>query len=432
MIGCPPRRWIRSPNGVYQVHIALGESLGELVGFKGAKRGRHAQAILTGPDGERHVFSLLNPVAPVDAALFNDGTLLALDNWHNMGYGAVLAAYSKSGAVLWSKRLEEALPADVLARVPISVSSRWWRRQPFEWTAEADEAGDAWILITLWNEDRLRVRLKDGRARYVQVRDLGDQPERLLQRGRDLAERNDLKGAAEALRRAISLNPGLIDAYRGLSSIHQRLDDHQAAVDVLSQGVQVNPAQNVKPSAGGYQDNVRLGLVLNLARAYREAGRPRDAELTYQECLRLDPGFWLAGQGLAGLWLVGAGDEEADRLLTDFFEVLRGDPEHWMAAANLTRAAREIGDVYRNHRRDDRARGFYERAFRRGGELDPFLARDLAEVLERLGEAEEALSVFLQLRDWLAGWSGYQHDLQQVEGEIRRLAANQPQKSLPR
>lgn len=156
---------LRSPNGVYQVHIALGESLGELVGFKGAKKGRHAQAILTGPNGERHVFSLLNPVAPVDAVLFNDGTLLALDNWHNMGYGAVLAAYSKGGALLWSKELEELLPVDVLEKVPISTSSRWWRKQPFERISEEDEAGDVWVLITLWNEDRLWVWLKNGAIR---------------------------------------------------------------------------------------------------------------------------------------------------------------------------------------------------------------------------------------------------------------------------
>jgi len=154
--------------------------VGELVGFRGAKKGKHAQATLTGLDGERRAFALLNPVAPVDAVLFNDGTLLALDNWHNMGYGAALAAYSKSGTVLWSAELEKLLPAEVIERIPTSASSRWWRRQPFEWTAEEDETGAAWILITLWNEDRLRVRLRDGAVRYVEVRNVGENPERLL------------------------------------------------------------------------------------------------------------------------------------------------------------------------------------------------------------------------------------------------------------
>jgi hypothetical protein len=168
-----------SPNGIYQIHIALGESMGELVGFKGAKKGRHAQATLTGPAGERHAFSLLNPVAPLEAVLFDDGTLLTFDNWHNMGYGAVLAAYSRSGAVLWSRELEEVLQADVLEKVPVSVSSRWWRRQPLEWTSE-DEAGDRWVSIALWNEGRLRVRLKDGAVRYVQVRSMVEDPNLLV------------------------------------------------------------------------------------------------------------------------------------------------------------------------------------------------------------------------------------------------------------
>jgi hypothetical protein len=165
---------LRSPDGLLQVHIAP------------AKEECCSQATLTGPEGEKRVFQLLNPVAPVDAVLFDDGTLLTLDNWHNIGYGAALAVYSRSGVLLWSAELEKLLPAEVAGRVPQSVSSRWWRKHPFEWTSEEDETGLRWFQITLWNEDRLRVRLADGAARYVPVADPGDAPERLLRRGEDL------------------------------------------------------------------------------------------------------------------------------------------------------------------------------------------------------------------------------------------------------
>jgi hypothetical protein len=118
----------QSPNGRWAVRIDLGSSLGDTVGFHGAKKGDYAKATLTGPEGERRTFTLLNPISPVHAVLLDDGTLLAFDNWHNMGHGTVLAGYSAQGVVKWSHPLEELLPEKVLERVPMSVSSRLLRR----------------------------------------------------------------------------------------------------------------------------------------------------------------------------------------------------------------------------------------------------------------------------------------------------------------
>jgi len=258
---------LRSSNGLFQVHIALGESWGELVGFEGAKKGNYAQATLTGPQGEKHGFKLLNPVSPVDAILFDDGTLLALDNWHNIGYGAALAVYSRSGALLWSAELEKVLSAEIVQRVPTSASSRWWRKHPFEWISEEDEAGQQWVQITLWNEDRLRIRIADGAARWVPVADVGDDPERLLRRGEDLYRQEDHDGAAAVLRRAIGLEPHLLNGYRTLAWVLRDKEDFTGAVEVLLAGIRANPAEPVESSRGIFQGNPRLWLQLDLARA---------------------------------------------------------------------------------------------------------------------------------------------------------------------
>ena len=40
----------------------------------------------------------MNPVAPIDAFLTDRGYLATLDNWHNMGYGKVVAFYDPTGS----------------------------------------------------------------------------------------------------------------------------------------------------------------------------------------------------------------------------------------------------------------------------------------------------------------------------------------------
>ncbi|HEX6862305.1 MAG TPA: tetratricopeptide repeat protein [Thermoanaerobaculia bacterium] len=386
---------LRSPDGRLQVHIAP------------AKEGSYSQATLTGPEGEKRVFKLLNPVAPVDAILFDDGTLLALDNWHSMGYGAVLSVYSRSGALLWSAELEKLFPADIVARIPTSVSSRWWRRNPFEWTSEEDEAGQRWVRITLWNEDRLRVRLADGAVRYMPVADLGDDPERLLRRGEDLYRQGDHAGAAAVLRRAIGLDPHLLHGYRLLAWVLRDQEDFTGMVEVLLAGIRANPPEPLESSRGRFQGDPRLWLPLELARAYAKAGRPAEAEAAYQECLRLDPGYWDAARELARLWLEQGRDAEADRLLGPF-----------------AHAAPEVGDVYREGGRLAMARRYYEAGYREGS-FDLHLALHLAEVLEKLGDTAAALSVLQKTREWLAGLAHHDFYRKKVEEDIRRLSGTE-------
>ena len=73
---------------------------------------------------------LKNPIAPVKTIVTNGGHLIAFDNWHNAGYGEVVAVYDPTGRLVKSHRLEDMYDEEGLQRVPTSVSSRWWRCNP--------------------------------------------------------------------------------------------------------------------------------------------------------------------------------------------------------------------------------------------------------------------------------------------------------------
>src|SRR5262249_23795629 len=84
-------REVFSQNRDWFVRITPGESLGETVGFAGAKVGRHARAEFFRVQADRGYrfaleIELLNPIAPVDFWVSNAGDLVTLDNWHNVGY----------------------------------------------------------------------------------------------------------------------------------------------------------------------------------------------------------------------------------------------------------------------------------------------------------------------------------------------------------
>ncbi len=71
---------------------------------------------------------LLNDVAPVLAAVSDDGYLATLDNWHSLGLGDnVLVIYRPNGSVIRSFTLAELLPETYTAGLSRSVSSLHWR-----------------------------------------------------------------------------------------------------------------------------------------------------------------------------------------------------------------------------------------------------------------------------------------------------------------
>jgi hypothetical protein len=124
-----------SADGARFARIVPGSAVGDTVGFAGAAKGPYARAELYARQADRAYrlvadVTLANPVAPVEALISNDGHLIALDNWHNAGYGAVVAIYDPAGRLRGSWRLEDLYDAKRLADIPRSVSSRWWRCAP--------------------------------------------------------------------------------------------------------------------------------------------------------------------------------------------------------------------------------------------------------------------------------------------------------------
>lgn len=125
-------RGVTSPDGRIVVRVLPGDSLGDVVGFAGARKGQPARAVFYRLEGEDRYLryqsaQLLNPIAPVDVAVTNAGELVTLDNWHNAGYGKVVAVYGPDGQVRRSHPLTDLYSAEELRRMQRSVSSILWR-----------------------------------------------------------------------------------------------------------------------------------------------------------------------------------------------------------------------------------------------------------------------------------------------------------------
>src|SRR6266566_7316509 len=94
-----------SHSRAYFVRVLPGGSFGDTVGFSGAAKGPFATAQFYRLEKDRSyrlaaTAPLLNPVAPVEFFVTDRGLLITLDNWHNMGYGKVVAFYSPKGALV--------------------------------------------------------------------------------------------------------------------------------------------------------------------------------------------------------------------------------------------------------------------------------------------------------------------------------------------
>ena len=124
---------VASPTGQVVVRVVPGTNLDATYGFSGAQKGKAATALVyrLNPAGNyvkyREV-SLLNPIAPVFAAVSDSGELVTLDNWHNMGLGeAVVVVYSPEGTVRRSHRLADIYTDAEVQTFERSTSSIWWR-----------------------------------------------------------------------------------------------------------------------------------------------------------------------------------------------------------------------------------------------------------------------------------------------------------------
>jgi hypothetical protein len=125
-----------SKSGLHFVRIVPGEGYGDTVGFKGSKTGNYARGEFYKKQPDRSYklmadVALQNPVAPVDVLISNRGYVLTFDNWHNAGYGKVVAIYRPNGELLRAYELEALYSAKRIEAIRTSESSRWWRCRPF-------------------------------------------------------------------------------------------------------------------------------------------------------------------------------------------------------------------------------------------------------------------------------------------------------------
>jgi hypothetical protein len=119
----------------YFVRVIPGESLGDTYGFIGMKKGRYAAAEFYRRAEDRSYrlvaeATLLNPVAPVEFFVSNEGHLAAVDNWHNVGYGKVLAIYDARGQMIRAYELKDLFRENEIKAFQRSVSSIYWRNGP--------------------------------------------------------------------------------------------------------------------------------------------------------------------------------------------------------------------------------------------------------------------------------------------------------------
>lgn len=157
-----------SANGLYVVRVIPGTSKGDVFGFEGEPKGRNATAESHKFNGTSYVkvaaATLMNPVAPVDIVVTNDGTLVALDNWHNLGHGAVLVIYTPSGAITKQYTLPDLYSKSDLARIQTSTSSIHWRCNGISTSIESRNA--LWIDDSLGG--RFVLKLNTGVFEYQQ------------------------------------------------------------------------------------------------------------------------------------------------------------------------------------------------------------------------------------------------------------------------
>ena len=120
-----------SPDGATMVQVTPGDSIGDTYGFAGSPKGKYASAQWFRFSANRYeayqTARLLNPVAPIHLAVANDGSVITLDNWHNVGFGYVVVIYSPDGSVRKQYRLEDLYPPTDIEKIKRTVSSRWWR-----------------------------------------------------------------------------------------------------------------------------------------------------------------------------------------------------------------------------------------------------------------------------------------------------------------
>ena len=164
----PQTKEVFSASREYFVRMIPGESLGDTFGFAREKKGKYAAAEFyhRHPDRSYRLVAeavLRNPVAPVEFFVSNDGRLAAIDNWHNVGYGKVVAIYDSRGKVVQSYELSDLFQDEEIKAFRQSVSSIHWRNGPAYIRQDQKT-----LLITVKSGGDFLLGLETGRFKYCE------------------------------------------------------------------------------------------------------------------------------------------------------------------------------------------------------------------------------------------------------------------------
>jgi hypothetical protein len=153
------------------VRVIPGNNLGDTIGFSGAPKGAPATAEFYQRQGDRsyrltQTARLLNPVAPIEFFVSNDGQLATIDNWHNRGYGKVVAVYDAQGQIVKAYALEDLFSAPEIAAFSHSVSSRHWHQGPVYINQDQRT-----LYMMIESGRDLIIGLQTGRFAFCETRD---------------------------------------------------------------------------------------------------------------------------------------------------------------------------------------------------------------------------------------------------------------------
>ena len=120
-----------SGDGQFVVRVVPGKSMGDVFGYGGQPKGPYARAEWHRFNGTTYEkvreTTLLNPIAPITIEVTNQGVLVAIDNWHNLGIGNAVVIYSPNGQVFRKYNLLELYSMSDVEKIDRTVSSLHWR-----------------------------------------------------------------------------------------------------------------------------------------------------------------------------------------------------------------------------------------------------------------------------------------------------------------
>lgn len=375
----------------------------EITPSKNPKLG--AQATLGPVGGPMKTITLQDTWMPVDSVLLDDGTLLTLDHWHQLGFGKVALLYERDGTVRWSKTLLELVGPQVVDLADHSVSSIWWRKTPLEWSLAKDGKSG---FVTLFDENQLQLSFKDGSTSIVAVTQLPDDPLRQLNRARALAKQDGQASAAlSLLDQMLAKHPENYEAAALYLDVAQRVNDHPLAIAMLDK---ISPNWKSSATSGYRFANVAVAWSVSLIAVARVA----DAERVLKQAALAAPTYTNPVLALGKLLYDTKRQADADRALDAFLA------KALTASYVDTYAISTIGDFYKQRKNFKKALATYLAGYKPTEITNQFLYLNLAQTYEALGKVEDAIKIHEQL---LAYFRTNKLDsyLTQTEAELARL-----------